>query len=315
MSPLSGAFLVNKPVGLTSSDVVVRLKIALTRNGYAEKGFKIGHGGTLDPFAQGVLVVLVGEATKLADTYLHSKKAYRGIIQLGVQMDSADVTGAEVARAIVPALSALEWQKHADFFTEHDYLQIPPMHSAKKHQGRPLHELARAGIEIEREAILKKIFLFQVTPTGGESRLRFEIECESGTYVRVIAEDLAKRADTLAHLVTLDRSRSSDVQLEACSSLETLIEILEKRLELAAIPFFRPLSVLATHVSSIPASAETAKLLRHGQVQICQEVCTQAQKTFPNQRYVLVKNEWGPIALLEKGPDAAFFRVQRVFNP
>src|ERR1035437_5818766 len=109
---LSGAFWINKPDRLTSSDVVVRLKIALTRNGYCSPGFKIGHGGTLDPFATGALVILVGEATKLADSYLHSIKSYGGLIQLGTQTDTGDLTGVETNRCPTP-FGYAPWQKLA----------------------------------------------------------------------------------------------------------------------------------------------------------------------------------------------------------
>ena len=110
---LSGAFWIDKPADLTSSDVVVRLKIALTKNGYCEKGFKIGHGGTLDPFATGALVVLVGEATKLADPYLHSIKSYSGIISVGTRTDTGDLTGKPIASGCPTTFMDTPWQRHA----------------------------------------------------------------------------------------------------------------------------------------------------------------------------------------------------------
>ena len=262
---LSGAFWINKPAELTSSDVVVRLKIALTRNGYCKHGFKIGHGGTLDPFATGALVILVGEATKLADSYLHSIKSYRGLIQLGTRMDTGDQTGTPVESKAVPSFSKEEWQNLASTFIEDEYWQTPPMYSAKKIDGRPLHSLARQGIEIERKAILKKIDEFTVEPLqGSENLLAFHIQCESGTYVRVIAEDLAHKAGTVAHLKTLIRTKTSDVSLDKCSSLEDVLANLVSKKPVKDILAFHPLPEVATHLPSIEVPMAEAQELLNG---------------------------------------------------
>ena len=259
---LSGAFWINKPAELTSSDVVVRLKIALTRGGYCEKGFKIGHGGTLDPFATGTLVILLGEATKLADTYLHSIKTYSGIITLGARTDTGDFTGEIAERCPTPFMDT-EWQKLADSFCEDEYWQTPPMYSAKKQGGKPLHELARQGIEVERKAILKKIHRFQVKKIS-ESELSFEVKCESGTYVRVIAEDLARKAGTVAHLKTLIRTETSDVSLEKCSSLESVQKLLLDQTPISNIGSFHPMQEVATHLPSFPVSIKEAQSILQG---------------------------------------------------
>ena len=315
-SPLSGSLLVDKPVGFTSSDVVVKLKIALTRNGYTTKGFKIGHGGTLDPFATGVLVVLIGEGTKLADTYLHSKKGYRGLVQLGSKTDSADVTGIVTETKEIPNLTNEEWQTHADHFTDEPYFQTPPMHSAKKQQGQALYDLARKGIEVEREAILKKIYRFDVRVSAADpTLLEFDVECESGTYVRVIAEDLAARAGTLAHLKTLVRTQSSDAELGQCSGLDSLITSLGSQKPIAEIASFRFLNQIARHVPELQTTAQAATEVRHGLTRALHQLCMAGQQQYPQQRYVLVRTGNAPLALLEKSQDAPSFRVQRVFNP
>jgi tRNA pseudouridine55 synthase len=318
-SPHSGALLINKPVGLTSSDVVVKLKIALTKNGYFEKGFRIGHGGTLDPFASGVLVVLLGEATKLADSYLHSKKIYTGIIQLGIQTDTADHTGTIVQQHDLPAsakLSESEWNAIAQIFVQGPYLQVPPMYSAKKVDGQALHHLARQGIEIERAPILKKIESFQIqTHVERPTELAFSVACESGTYVRVIAEDLAKLAGTFAHLKTLVRAQSSDAQLEKTLDLEPVLEKLNSQTDLHTLGNFIPLPAVASHLKSIEIDEVTAQSVRCGIVKTNQQILQNVEKECPQARYVLIKNSTGPVALLEKSAGSETFRIQRVFNP
>ena len=310
---LSGAFIINKPVDFTSSDVVSKLKRPLTENGYAERGFKIGHGGTLDPFATGVLVVLVGEATKLADSYLHSFKAYDGVMKLGTRTDTADLTGQSVETKPIPSLSEAEWQKLANSFTQEEYLQIPPMYSAKKKDGISLHELARKGVEVHREAILKKITRFEVKPIS-ETELHFSIECESGTYVRVIAEDLANRAGTVAHLTELRRTRSSDAEISNTHSLTALIECLNLKTEISQIPCFRPLNSVASHLKSLVIDQGLIQNFRSGIQSTIQGYCKAANLHHPKERYVVVRARTNdaPIGLLEKAPLAPEFRLQRV---
>jgi len=297
---LSGAFSINKPAELTSSDVVVRLKIALTRNGYCEKGFKIGHGGTLDPFATGALIVLVGEATKLADTYLHSVKAYSGIITLGQRMNTGDLTGEVVETLSVPELNSEQWQAFADQFVSNEYWQTPPMYSAKKQNGRALHSLARQGIEVERKAILKKISAFTVQKESS-TELSFHVRCESGTYVRVIAEDLAKKAGTAAHLRTLIRTESSDVSLAKCSDLETVMKLLEEKTPIENVSAFHSLPNVATHLQSLTVTETEATSMLQGQPHAVHSVIekfTSRSKNSP--RYFIARLASGkPVGLFE----------------
>ena len=321
---LSGAFWINKPARLTSSDVVVRLKIALTKNGYCEKGFKIGHGGTLDPFATGTLVILVGEATKLADSYLHSIKSYSGIISVGSSTDTGDFTGTETKRCPT-TFGDTPWQKLASTFTQDEYWQTPPMYSAKKQDGRPLHELARQGIEVERKAILKKIDEFEVKPVNASTpassdELSFHIRCESGTYVRVIAEDLAKKAGTLAHLKTLVRTQTSDVSLERCSSLEEVqAQLLEKK-PVGEIAAFHPMNEVATHLPTIEVSVKEAQEILQGYTKTVHALLGRINSTLSGKYIVARLNEafiGAPVALFERTSEKdsmlkPTYRLQRV---
>lgn len=310
----SGALIIDKPVGLTSSDVVSQLKWKLVNSGYAKKGFRIGHGGTLDPFATGVLIVFIGEATKLADTYLHSIKGYDGMIALGSETNSGDLTGERTLQKKVPKLSLSEWQRLAQLFVDEPYLQVPPMFSAKKRDGTPLHELARAGITIERDAILKKILEFEVTTTSDPHELYFKIRCESGTYVRVIAEDLAKKAATAAHLKILRRTRSSDVEFIESKSLRETLSTLDEKTPLTDLIHFRRFESLASHIQSFSVEAPMAERLWRGAQAEIQLLCQKCSEDYLDERYVIAKIQGVPLALFENLKDIKSFRLQRIFN-
>jgi tRNA pseudouridine55 synthase len=309
--------VIDKPIDASSSDVVTKLKWAFLRSGAAGKPFRIGHGGTLDPFATGVLVVLFGEGTKLADCYLHSKKTYTGTIRLGVETDSGDLTGTETSRSPIPALSLSDWQALAQEFVTGPYLQIPPMHSAKKRDGVALYELARKGEVIEREAILKKIESFTLsappdsrTPLG---ELAFEVACESGTYVRVIASDLAKKAGTLGHLTVLRRTASSDRRIEECASLSETVSAIESGSPVSALPNFVSLDRIASHVPSIGASEAEARAIRQGLLRVIEDLKLRATRAELSGRYAMVRGTHGPVALLERAAAGDEYRLQRVF--
>jgi tRNA pseudouridine55 synthase len=309
---LSGALVIDKPVDLSSSQVVSRIKWALIRSGAAPKTLKIGHGGTLDPFASGVLLVLIGEGTKLSDCYLHSQKTYTGLIRLGIQTDSGDPTGAEKAHAPVPPLSPKDWQTHADRFVEGPYLQTPPMHSAKKQQGIALYDLARRGITVERKAIPKKIHSFRVEPASG-LRLSFEVSCESGTYIRVLAEDLASKAGTLAHLEELRRTRSSDRAIGEALTLDQVERSLTKGHSLRGLSAFLPLSSLASHIPSLSIAEPQASGFRNGRTDLIERELRRADAANQPGRHLLLRREGSPVALLERPDPGIPYRLQRVF--
>jgi tRNA pseudouridine(55) synthase len=310
----SGALLIDKPDGMTSSQVVSKIKWALIQGDYAPKGFKIGHGGTLDPFAIGALIIFIGEGTKLADTYLHSIKAYDGIITLGVETDTADLTGKIKNTAAIPDLSEAVWQRFAAEFVDQAYSQVPPMFSAKKRDGTPLYELARAGVEIEREAILKKIYSFTVEKSLVPNELHFRVQCESGTYVRTLAEDLAKKAGTLAHLKTLRRIQSSDIRIEDCVSLEKTLGSLQAKTPLHGLKNFKALRDLGTHIPSLAIDSESCEQLWNGVQSETEQLCQECLMQFPEQSYVFAKASGIPIALFENLKNFKSFRLQRIFN-
>ena len=207
-----GILLVDKPKGNTSFSLVGKLR-------YLSGIKKIGHAGTLDPFATGVLVLLVGRPyTKLSDTFLHSDKAYTGQIQLGAATDTYDLEGEVTCTSNkIPSLEEVE-KAVATF--QGEIQQIPPMYSAKKIQGKKLYELARKGIEIKRSPVKIEVQLSLLS--YAYPHLTFSLECSKGTYVRSIAHDLGNLLGSCAHLQTLKRTRSGIFHIDDCVAGEKL---------------------------------------------------------------------------------------------
>lgn len=194
---MTGILLVDKPEGMTSAGVIRALK---GRLGSA----KVGHLGTLDPFASGLLPLCIGEATKVARYLFLEDKGYEGTIRLGVETDTLDRTGAPVATAPVPALGPTDLERVRAAFTG-PQRQTPPMYSALKRDGVPLYKLARKGVEVERaprDVTIGTLELRLVEPTA----INFVVRCTKGTYVRVLAADMGRALGTVAHLERLRRT-------------------------------------------------------------------------------------------------------------
>ncbi|MGI9646647.1 MAG: tRNA pseudouridine(55) synthase TruB [Ilumatobacteraceae bacterium] len=189
---------VDKPAGVTSHDVV-----GMLRKRFGER--QVGHGGTLDPDATGVLVVAVGKATKLLRFVEATRKSYTGEVVLGVETDTLDAAGEVTATHDMDA-AADEAQRVADESLTGDIEQVPPMVSALKVGGRRLHELAREGIEVERAPRPVTVHRFDVTGTDDPSVLAIEVDCSPGTYIRTLAADLGTLLGGGAHLRNLRRT-------------------------------------------------------------------------------------------------------------
>ena len=208
-----GIVLINKPKGRTSFSLVSALRRATGIK-------KIGHAGTLDPFATGVMVMLVGKNfTRQSDQFLCQDKEYRAKALLGVDTDSYDCDGTITATSShVPSLADVEV---ALTQFQGTIKQIPPMFSAKKVQGKKLYELARSGVEIEREPV--EITLHTELVSYNYPHLEFKVTCSKGTYIRSIAFDLGKLLGCGAHLIELTRTRSGSFHLSECVDLEKYI--------------------------------------------------------------------------------------------
>jgi tRNA pseudouridine55 synthase len=194
---VTGILLVDKPEEMSSAGAIRVLKGRLG-------GAKVGHLGTLDPFASGLLPLCIGEATKVARYLLLERKAYTGTIRLGVETDTLDRTGRATGMAEVPALTHERLTDVAGRFLGRQH-QVPPMFSALKRDGVPLYKLARRGIEVERAPREIEITRFDLVVRDPE-RLDFVLECSKGTYVRVLAADVGRALATVAHLERLRRT-------------------------------------------------------------------------------------------------------------
>lgn len=224
---LDGVLLVDKPKEHTSHDVIARLRGKL-------KMKRIGHAGTLDPMATGLLVVLVGKATKASQYLVSLDKVYSGTIELGKTTNSQDADGEVVATAPVPDLTREDLEKQMQSFVGDQY-QTPPMHSAIKVKGVPLYKLAHKGKSVDREPRFIHVNSFELT--GFESPfVNFRLQCSKGTYVRTIAHDLGHRIGCGAHLCRLVRDAIDHLQLADALPLEDLLAMETKDIAKRLLP-------------------------------------------------------------------------------
>jgi tRNA pseudouridine55 synthase len=227
-SPLDGAILIDKPVGPTSHDVVdaIRRRFGLK---------KVGHCGTLDPNATGLLIIVLGRGTKLSEKLMGDDKVYEGAVKFGVATDSYDADGGIVSTAPVPPLTLDQLNEAATAFVG-DLMQTPPMVSAVKKDGVPLYKLARKGVEVAREPRLVHIYNFRFTGYA-EPLGQFRIACTKGTYVRSIAHELGQKLGCGAHLATLRRVTSGKFDVADATPLDAVLELTPAELEKKVIPF------------------------------------------------------------------------------
>jgi tRNA pseudouridine55 synthase len=212
-----GVVVVDKPRGITSFDVVARVRRALGQK-------RVGHTGTLDPMATGVLPVCVGEATKLVPFLVAGQKQYEAEALLGVTTDTLDAEGTITGERDAGAVTR-DQIEHALAGFRGKVLQVPPMHSALRVGGKRLYELAREGVEVEREAREIEIYdmtLGQVSSEGRTVRVGFTVSCGKGTYVRSIAGDLGERLGVGAHLTALRRTRVGGFTIDQAVALDAL---------------------------------------------------------------------------------------------
>ena len=220
---VDGLLLLNKPPGMTSNRALQTVRRLLNAR-------KAGHTGSLDPSATGMLPLCFGEATKVCAYLLDADKTYRVTARLGTATSTGDADGGEtIATADVPDLSFDEWNEILQGFLG-DSMQVPPMYSALKKDGKRLYELARQGQTVEREPRPIRIDQIQLLEVAG-SRLVFRVACSKGTYVRTLVEDIARQAGTVAHTVRLHRETVAGFRPEAMIDLETVKTLAEEDIE------------------------------------------------------------------------------------
>jgi tRNA pseudouridine55 synthase len=248
----SGILLLDKPAGLSSNAALQRVRRTLGVD-------KAGHVGSLDPLATGMLPICLGEATKIAGDVLAGRKCYRFTIGLGARTATGDMEGAIVETALVPTLDATVIDAVRQRFVG-GQTQIPPMYSAIKRDGQPLYKLARAGVEVERAA--REIEIFELVVLGfAADRIELETVCSKGTYIRVLAEDMAKALGTCGHVTALRRVHVEPFGAEPMETLESVVQAREQGTWPRVLPADWPLG----HLPRVSLDGAQVGRIQHGQ--------------------------------------------------
>lgn len=298
---LSGLLAIYKPPGISSKDVSRKLTRVIGK-------YKMGHVGTLDPIAEGVLPILLGKATRLQDYLLSSKKSYDCDIFLGKSTDTLDVEGEMTEEASFSHVtSELVREKMSSLLGEQ--IQIPPIYSAVKYKGKALYKYARAGEaeevpleELKREVVIHSLEMIALK----DGVLRFSAEVSKGTYIRVLAHDLAKLLGTLGHVTRLIRTKSSDIDVKETVELKTLLDSLAQD-KGALAQFFLPLEKINIALEKVTIfSSEHKKRIFQGQ-----RLSLQAGKDFSARECFLsaLINSCETKEVLLKNKDSSLFAI------
>jgi tRNA pseudouridine55 synthase len=252
---VDGIVLLDKPVNLSSNHALQRVRHALA-------AAKAGHAGTLDPMATGMLPLCFGQATKICGMILGSHKAYRARLRLGVATDTGDAQGATVRQASVPSLdTAAVADALGRFLGESE--QVPPMVSALKLRGERLYELARRGESVPRPARRIELHRIELLRLEGDE-IEFEVECSKGTYVRVLAEDVAARLGTVGHLIALHRLWVAPFVREPMVSLEEVLRTSDQVVGVERPTWLRPLDSALVGLARVDLGSADSAAVRHG---------------------------------------------------
>ena len=249
---MDGFLVLNKPLGKTSSDCVVFVRKRLPR------GTAIGHGGTLDPMASGVLPVCVGAATRLFDYIIDKQKTYVAELQLGVVTDTQDATGAVVETRSVNVTEADVRAALPRFIGE--IWQTPPMYSAIKRGGKRLYELARRGESVEIAPRACRVDDVRLTASLGNGRYRLEVDCGKGVYIRTLCHDIGAYLGCGGHMATLERTRAGVFTLENALTLEEVDALGAEGLEARLLP----MDAAIAHLSAVRVEARHRAAVRNG---------------------------------------------------
>lgn len=257
---MDGILIIDKPAGITSHDVVARVRRILGTK-------RVGHTGTLDPFATGVMVILVGQATRLAQFLDKDEKEYEALVRFGFETETGDRTGERRDAAMQGRGDAVtrEEIENALIGFRGEIEQVPPMYSAKKVDGKKLYEHARKGETIERKPVTVNIHELEMSeppasgdPGGDDFRIILRVVCSAGTYIRTLAEDIGRRVGVGAHLAELRRTRAGKFGLGQSLSLERLDSLEDKRSALI------PMEHAVSHLPGFILSSERIEKTKNG---------------------------------------------------
>ena len=292
----SGILLIDKPPGPSSAQVVHRAKLILGAK-------KVGHLGTLDPFASGLLLLGINEGTKIADIFLSASKRYRGVMVLGVATDSQDATGNVVETRRVPALDAERLQRLAAQFTG-ELQQIPPMFSALKKDGVRLYRLARQGREVPRAPRAVRVEMLSLVQLG-ETEIELDVTCSRGTYVRTLAADMGAALNCGAHLKSLRRLSCGRLSIDQAITLAQL-----EGGESAPSGALVSLAVALSHLPSVTWDNRWIARLRLGQ----QDILAQLGSPLAGEELAPILDRQGNLVALAEWSDVSGWRLGRVFR-
>ncbi len=284
---MNGYLLINKPKGPTSHDVIYRVrKIAKTK--------KVGHTGTLDPMATGLMVVCIGNATKAADYITNGNKAYLATMKLGFVSDTLDITG-EVTPLPKKYISEAELKDVFSSFIG-EYEQIPPMYSAKKVAGKKLYELARKGQTVERKSVLVSIFRLEIQSIENDT-ITFYVECSKGTYIRSLIDDIGQKLNYGAIMTDLKRVKSGQFCIDSfrCYTLEELEEMEN------ISPLLHPVDTAFLNYPKYTATPHFERLIKNG-IMVDLKRLGLSQETENGKRFRVY------------GEDGSFFAVMEIFE-
>ncbi len=295
----SGILLIDKPEGPSSAQIVHRVKNILSAR-------KVGHLGTLDPFASGLLLIGLNEGTKIADIFLGGTKRYQGVMVLGTETDTQDSTGKVLQEAPVPVISDGDLRHLEQKFTG-DLQQVPPMFSALKKDGVRLYRLARQGKEVPRQARPIRIEALRISKRSARE-LSFEVTCSRGTYVRTLAADMGQNLGCGAYLKILRRIACDHLEVAQAIGVDDLARAVAK----SEIPIVS-LSAALKHLRAVVWPNRLISRLRLGQ----QEVLAQVGTRQGCEDFVAILEPRGELAALAKWTDdipGGRWRLFRVFH-
>lgn len=292
---VSGVLIIDKPAGLTSHDVVAQARRILRTR-------QVGHFGTLDPFATGVLPLSIGKATRFAQFYLRSRKAYQGAVRFGFSTDTYDATGQPTSEPVAPQLDRAALEKILSGFTGR-LMQTPPPFSAKRVRGKRAYELARRHEPVQLAPVEVEIYALELLGLDGDA-MRFEVECSGGTYVRSLAHDIGRRVGCGAHLANLRRTAVAEFEENRAVGLDEL----KKRVEEGQLgDCLVALEALLPDCPQLVVRGREEKSVRHG------HHFELAQALRPGRGLPAARSEGAPAMTLLKilGPDRRLIAVAR----
>jgi tRNA pseudouridine55 synthase len=301
VSPLDAVLVIDKPIGPTSFDVVRKVRRAAGLR-------RVGHGGTLDPAASGVLPVCLGEATKLAQFLLDADKEYDFTVCFGVETDTDDAAGAVTARADAGAIDEAAVRAALAPFRG-PITQVPPSYSALKRAGRPLYDYARAGEAIAAAPRAVTVYELDLTSFAGPGAASFRMRCAKGTYVRALARDLGRALGVGGHVTALRRTRSGPFSLAQARPLDAVLAALVAGDQGAAVlPLVEPAEALR-HLERRSVGDDSARDVRMGK-----RLPLEPGAETGDRRVCLVDGR-GKLVAVVRAQDTVMVEILRVFRP